>query len=124
MTFIEIQNRALFQYGMDAEDIDDVLPALPDYANEGYDLLHHAWYEEHLTDEHPRMLLPADVPELPQWTHKGICDYATYMLYRNGNPQKQNRGQAFLLAFEEIRTRIRNEGGVHGKVRQFRNIPD
>ena len=42
---------------------------------------------------------------------------------RNGNQQKQARGMAFRSAFEEIIGKIYSEGGAHGKVRNFFNIP-
>jgi len=40
-----------------------------------------------------------EIPKVPEWVHPYIGDYATYLLYRNGNSSKQNRGQEFLARF-------------------------
>lgn len=51
-----------------------------------------------------------DEPELPEWVHPYLADYATWLLYRNGNISKQNRGQAFLARFEEAMRRLKPFG--------------
>ena len=72
-----------------------------------------------------------DIPKTPEWTHKYLADWATWLVYRNGNPQKQQRGIPFRNAFEEILSQIRGEGGADGMnedgtrklYKFFRNIP-
>ena len=107
MTFEEIMQRAIFQYNADWDDYEDYAPHVDAYVNDGYDQLLYALTEYHLdetaafytlvTGEHDNV-----APGIPAWTHPGICDYATYMLYRNGNPQKQQRGMAYYQRFMEI----------------------
>ena len=108
----------MFQTNNDADDLGDFLPYLMDYINEGYDRLAFAW-----TGEHPEGLGETDTPLLPEWTHHAIADWATWMVYRNGNPQKQNRGYAFRNAFDEVLGRMISEGGSQGKPENFFNIP-
>ena len=132
MTFQEIKDQIMFQTNNDADDIEDFLPHVDDYVNEGYDRLVRAWMGQHVPDGGtPRLKEPTDVPLLPEWTHRAICDWATWLVYRNGNPQKQQRGLYFRSAFEEILARIAGEGGANGmnedgtlkKYNKFRNIP-
>ena len=133
MTLAEIKNQIMFQTNNDEEDIDDYLPHVEDYINEGYDRLVSAWTKNHTPQaDYPRLTADTDVPNLPEWTHRSICDWATWLVYRNGNPQKQNRGLAFRSAFEEVLARITGEGGAAGlnpdgtqkKYNKFINIPD
>ena len=132
MTFQEIKDQIMFQTNNDADDIEDFLPHVDDYINDGYDRLVRAWMGQHVPDGGtPRLKEPTDVPLLPEWTHRAICDWATWLVYRNGNPQKQQRGLYFRSAFEEILARIAGEGGANGmnedgtlkKYNKFRNIP-
>ena len=132
MTLAEIKNQIMFQTNNDAEDIDDYLPHVEDYVNEGYDRLVSAWTKNHIPqEEYPRLTADTDVPKLPEWTHRALCDWATWLVYRNGNPQKQNRGMAYRNAFEETLAKIRDEGGAAGRnedgtqkvYRKFINIP-
>lgn len=58
--------------------------------------------------------LDSDTPDLPVWIHKYLADWATWLIYRNGNPQKQQRGMAFRNSFEEMLATISGEGGVNG----------
>ena len=107
MTLAEIKNQIMLQTNNYEDDIDDYLPHLVDYINDGYDRL------------------------VKVWTHRAICDWATWLVYRNGNPQKQNRGMAFRYAFEEILAKLSDEGGLAGlnedgtniQYKNFRNIP-
>ena len=98
--------RAIFQYNADWDDIEDYAPHVDAYVNDGYDQVLFAITGLHL-DENARyhtLVTGTDddvAPGVPAWTHLPISDYATYMLYRNGNPQKQQRGMAFLQNFEE-----------------------
>ena len=142
MTLTEIKNRVMFQTNNDAEDVGDYLPHLVDYINDGYDRLVVVWAKSHVpSDDWPALRElnegespsdpPVDVPLTPEWTHKYLADWATWLVYRNGNPQKQNRGAAFYSAFREVLNRINSEGGAAGinedgtrKIfSQFRNIP-
>ena len=43
MTLAEIKAQIMFQTNNDAEDIDDYLPHVNDYINEGYDKLVKVW---------------------------------------------------------------------------------
>lgn len=132
MTLAEIKNQIMFQTNNDAEDIDDYLPHVDDYINEGYDRLVSAWTKNHIPQtDYPRLSADTDVPKLPEWTHRALCDWATWLVYRNGNPQKQNRGLAFRTAFEEVLAKIVGEGGAAGlnedgtqkRYNKFINIP-
>lgn len=131
MTLAEIKNQVMFQTNNDAEDVGDYLPHLLDYINEGYDRLMSVWEKNHIPVNHERLTEDTDEPELPEWTHRAIADWATWLVYRNGNPQKQNRGMAFRNAFEEVLRKISDEGGKDGVnedgsrilFKKFRNIP-
>ena len=132
MTLGEIKDQVMFQTNNDAEDVADYLPHLVDYINEGYDKLMNVWNKNHIpAGEYDRLEIDPDEPELPEWTHRALADYATWMVYRNGNPQKQQRGMAFRAAFEEVLSRIAGEGGAAGMnddgtriiYKKFRNIP-
>lgn len=125
MTVGEIKNEIMFQTSNDVEDMEEFLPYLMDYINEGYDKMVFAWAQEHTSAEgdYPQFAEDTEVPLLPEWTHRGLADYATWLVYRNGNPQKQNRGIPFLNAFNELLARITSEGGKNGRIRNFFNIP-
>jgi len=43
-------------------------------------------------------------------------------LYRNGNPQKQQRGLYFKAAFDDALSRVYLEGGEKGKRTRFINV--
>ena len=132
MTLGEIKAQIMFQTNNDEEDIDDYLPHVVDYINDGYDRLMNAWNKNHIPyGEYDRLEIDPDEPQLPEWTHRALCDWATWLIYRNGNPQKQQRGMAYRSAFDEILAKIADEGGENGlnedgsrKVyKYFRNIP-
>ncbi len=125
MTVGEIKNAVMFQTNNDAEDVGDFLPYLLGYINDGYDRLLVAWAGVHPEEgsEYLPLRLETDVPQLPEWTHPALADWATWLIYRNGNAQKQNRGYPFRAAFEEARVKMTAEGGKGGKVRNFFNIP-
>lgn len=116
MTFAEIKNQVMFQTNNDAEDIEDYLPHVDDYVNEGYDRLVKVWTKTHHIPggEYPRLEEDEDEPNLPEWTHRAIVDWATWLVYRNGNPQKQQRGYAFRNSFEEVLAKLSDEGGLSG----------
>ena len=140
MTLAEIKSRVMFQTNNDDEDVGDYLPHLVDYINDGYDRLVFAWAMTHCgSEEWPWLAEPevgeessgVDVPKTPEWTHKYLADWATWLVYRNGNPQKQQRGYAFRNAFEEMLSKINGSGGMNGIdengnqiiYKNFRNIP-
>lgn len=132
MTFKEIKEQVMFQTNNDAEDLEDYLPHVDDYVNEGYDRLVRAWAKGHVpTGSYPHMQYDEDIPALPYWTHRAIADYATWLVYRNGNPQKQQRGMAFLQGFQQTLASISDDGGLAGlnpdgtskRYDKFRNIP-
>ena len=132
MTLGEIKDQVMFQTNNDAEDIDDYLPHVDDYINDGYDRLVSAWTKNHVPQEdYPRLTEDDDEPNLPEWLHRYLADWATWLVYRNGNPQKQQRGMAYRYAFEEVLAKIADQGGADGlnedgtqkRYRNFINIP-
>lgn len=122
----------MFQTNNDADDLEDYLPHVNDYVNEGYDRLIKAWAKGHVpVGEYPKLVYDEDIPALPYWTHRALADYATWLVYRNGNPQKQQRGQFFLRGFQDVLATISDEGGLDGlnpdgtrkKFNRFINVP-
>ena len=122
MDLSALRQQVMFQIGGDAEDVQDFLPYLTDYLNEGYDRLVMAAYGRHVgqgeTDAEP-LANDRSIPVLPAWTHRAIADWATWLICRNGNTQRQNRGYAFRRAFEEVEGRLRSAQSG----RYIRNIP-
>ena len=147
MVLSEIKERVMFQTNNDSEDIGDYLPALEGYINDGYDRIVNAWAKKHVPSiEYPILQeipepeeeeesvaegWPVDTPKTPEWTHPYLADWATWLIYKNGNPQKQQRGYAFRESFERVLSQIANEGGINGEdengdrvlYTKFRNIP-
>jgi len=132
MTLAEIKAQIMFQSNNDEEDIEDYLPHVVDYINDGYDRLVKAWSKSHIPNgDYDRLMYDTDEPLLPEWTHRALCDWATWLIYRNGNPQKQQRGMAYYNAFMDILAKISDEGGAEGlnedgtskQYKYFRNIP-
>lgn len=116
MTFYDMIERAMFQYNVDVDDLEDYTPHVDAYINEGYDQVLEALTGYHLRDlpVFPPLNQETDMdvePKVPLWTHQPICDYATYLLYRNGNPQKQNRGREYLMRFNECLRRCKDLRG-------------
>lgn len=126
MNVAEIKTKVMFQTNNDVDDLEDYLPYLLDYINEGYDRLVVAWAGAHIDStlsDFPALSGDEDTPNLPSWTHRALVDWATWCIYRNGNTQKQQRGYQFRAAFSEVEETIRSEGGANGKVCNFFNIP-
>lgn len=133
MTLIEIQEHIMHQTNNDADDLGDYLPHLDDYINEGYDRIAIVWDSKHVpSDDYPRLSVSDDVPNLPTWMHRYIADWATWLVYRNGNPQKQQRGRAYWQAFMDFLSMLSDGGGKAGfdestgsltKYKNFINIP-
>ena len=55
MTFAEIKAEIMFQTNNDAEDIEDYLPYVVDYINDGYDRLMNVWEKDHVPGSHDRL---------------------------------------------------------------------
>ena len=132
MTLAEIKNRVMFQTNNDEEDVGDYLPHLVDYINDGYDRLVLVWAKQHCgTSDYPWLDGDYDEPVTPEWTHKYLADWATWLIYRNGNPQKQSRGAVFRNVFEEMLGKVASQGGIDGlnedgtqkQYKKFVNIP-
>lgn len=133
MTVEEIKNRVMFQTNNDIDDMEDFMPYLMGYINEGYDRLVYAFADVHLSDNpddiYQDLTDDMDEPALPVRFHPAIADWATWLCYRNGNPQKQQRGIPFKNAFEDMLLQAKEEhvsadGDTSGKrIKHFFNIP-
>jgi hypothetical protein len=132
MTLREIQEHIMHQTNNDADDLGDYVPHIGEYINEAYDRIVEVWADTHVpSDDYPRLDSDEDEPSLPQWIHRYIADWATWLIYRNGNPQKQQRGMQYRSAFEETLAKIADSGGADGlnedgtqvRYKNFRNIP-
>ena len=133
MTLLELQEHIMHQTNNDADDLGDYLPHLNDYINEGYDKIVYVWDNNHVpSDDYPRLEEDDAVPNLPFWIHRYIADWATWLVYRNGNPQKQQRGRAYWQEFMDLLSRLADGGGKAGideetgmqkKFKNFYNIP-
>lgn len=128
MTLEEIKSQVMFQVNTDEEDLEDYEPHVSDYINEGYDRLVHGYAGVHVAagTEYTPLKDLKEEPKLPLYAHRALADYATYMIYRNGNAVKQNRGMAFYGAFSEVESRLMGEqvranDSASGK-HKFRNI--
>ena len=117
MRFDELKRRAVYQAVSDAEEVEELTPYVDRYMNEGYErLLRMAGLEA------PPLVLDEDEPVLPEWMHPAIADYATFLLLRNGNPQRQSRGIQFRAAYEETVARFLRDGGLVGKQGEFSGV--
>ena len=115
MNLGEIKNQVMFQTNNDSEDVGDFMPALTDYINEAYDRAVKVWTKHHVPlGEYERLAYDSDEPLLPEWTHRYLADWATWLVYRNGNPQKQQRGYAFRESFLWLLSTMADEGGAAG----------
>jgi len=133
MTMLEIQEQVMFQTNNDADDLGDYLPHVDDYINEAYDRIAIVWDHQHVPSEaYPRLTEDTDIPNLPEWLHRYIADWATWLVYRNGNPQKQQRGRAYWQHFMDMLSSLADGGGKNGidesdgsqkQYRNFINIP-
>ena len=134
MTLSEIKYHVMYQTNNDADDIGDFEPHIIDYINEAYDRLVNVWAQQHTEFarvDFPRLSNDEDEPKTPEWTHRYLADWATWLVYRNGNPQKQNRGMQYRYSFEQMLAQVSDEGGMNGlnedgsrkKYRNFINIP-
>ena len=123
MDLAALRQQVMFQIGGDAEDVQDFLPYLTDYLNEGYDRLAVAAHGRHVCQEdedYQPLAHEKSTPNLPAWTHRAIADWATWLICRNGSTQRQNRGYAFRKAFEDVESRLR----IAERGRYIHNIPN
>lgn len=113
MTLSELKSRVLFQFNTDEDDLADYEPAITGYINDGYDKLLQAMLKAHVAVK-PFFELEEsdDEPLLPVWTHGALADYATWLVYRNGNSQKQQRGEAYLASFRDVERQLKQLQGV------------
>lgn len=134
MTLLEIKEQVMFQTNNDADDLEDFEPHIVDYINDGYDRIVEVFDHQHVSEgnaTYPTMSENDDEPNLPEWMHRYLVDWATWLVYRNGNPQKQNRGYAYRESFERFLARITSQGGKDGmnadgtlvRYTNFINIP-
>ena len=134
MTLKQIEEQVMFQTNNDADDLGDFTPHIVDYINEGYDRLIVVWDHQHVSStstDYPSLSADTDVPKTPEWTHRFLADWATWLIYRNGNPQKQQRGYQFREAFEKMIATVAEQGGINGmnedgtlkQINKFVNIP-
>ena len=108
MDLSAIKQQVMLQIGGDAEDVQDFLPHLTQYVNDGYDRLVLAAYGMHVGEGGFEPLRhDKSQPLLPEWTHAAIADFATWLICRNGSQQRQNRGYAFRQAFDRVESRLR-----------------
>lgn len=129
MMFGEMKNLVMNQTNNDIDDLGDFMPYMASYLNEGYDRLVSAWDGGHAgSEKYPWLVRDTDVPKVPEWTHAVIVDWATWLMYRNGNPSKQSRGYAFRDAAERMLLQIRgmlnaDKGNPSAPKRRIVNIP-
>ena len=109
MNLADIKSAIMHQTNNDADDLGDFLPYLVDYINEGYDRLAYAYAGQHVSSDssdYTPLKNDRSTPNLPEWLHRSIADWATWLVYRNGNTQKQNRGFAYRNYFLEIEAKL------------------
>ena len=128
MTLAEIKNMVMFQTNNDADDLGDFLPYLGTYINDGYDRLAMAYAKQHVSSEsndYTPLSHDKSVPNIPDWAHHAIADWATWMIYRNGNAQKQSRGYQYRSQFTEVESKLRGMSSVDASSggRYIYNIP-
>lgn len=128
MTLGEMKNMIMFQTNNDADDLGDFLPYIEDYINEGYDKAAMAYANQHVSmDSDTYLPLSHDKssPDLPDWLHRAVTDWATWLIYRNGNAAKQQRGYAFRNSAEGLFAVARGGMDVQKTPvgRYFVNIP-
>ena len=101
MTFANIRDMVMFQTGNDTSDYAEFEPSLSEYINEGYGVIQRDLFRKQVGIDFNRMVAADDTPDIPEALHRSIADYATYMVYRNGNVARQNRGVPFYQYFQQ-----------------------
>ena len=66
------------------------------------------------------MVLEGDVPQIPEWAHSALADYACFRFLSNGNMAKQSRAQFYYQRFATAMQRIMPQGS--GSVTGYRNL--
>ena len=127
MTLEDIRSHVMFQTNNDADDLPDFQPHLERYINEGYDLLVESYAGQHVSEvsaDYTPLSNKRDEPNLPEYAHRALADYATYMIYRNGNAVKQNRGSLYYSMFMGVMAQLKYDSGRSdsGKPPQFSNL--
>lgn len=111
MNLLAIKQRVMFQTNNDADDLGDFLPHVTDYINDGYDKAAMAYAGEHVSmdsDTYIPLSNDKSTPELPDWLHMAIADWATWLIYRNGSAPKQSRGYQFRASAESLFSAAKN----------------
>ena len=111
MTLGDMRRRVLYQTNNDVDDLGDFEPCMTDYINEGYDKAAMAYAKEHVhidSENYLPLKHEKSSPEVPEWMHMAIADWATWLVYRNGSVQKQNRGRAYMMSAQEVFSRALN----------------
>ena len=126
MTLLEMKNMIMFQTNNDVEDLGDFQPHIDKYINEGYDKAAMAYAGEHVSadsETYTPLLHDKSSPEVPDWMHRAIADWATWLIYRNGNAAKQQRGYGFRNSAEGLFAVARGGLEMSRPVRKITNIP-
>ncbi len=123
MTLEQLRQRALAASGNDLDDLDDLEPQLTQYVNEGYDRLLHLWRGRHVgsgaADADPLRHAKA-VPDLPDWAHPAVADWAAWQLCQSGSGQRRERGLLLRERFEQTRRRLLSEAAQSDAARAAR----
>ncbi len=114
MTLEKLKNLIMIQTGNDVEDYPDFAEQSLVYLNAGYRRVYRHW---HGKMPETGLALDTDEPQVPEALHEAIADWATWLLYRNGNISKQNRGLAFREAAERALSQVPQNGGMAEKER-------
>lgn len=123
MNLNQLKHTVMHQTGGDESDLTDYQPYLTDYLNDGYDRLVYASRGQHVardSADYPPLQNDRSAPELPNWAHGAIADWASWLILRNGGADSQSRGLAFRRSFEQTEKRLRSEKCTRSR---FRNIP-
>lgn len=109
MTVQQLYDMVMIQTGNDTTDITDYATEVAAYVNEGYSKL----YEKYMNTAEVVELTDADEsPLLPDHMHRYIADWATWRMYMNGNPSRQQRGFAFKQSFDDFFAKVPRGGGI------------
>lgn len=123
MNLKELQITVMHQTGGDEADLPDYHPYLTDYLNDGYDRLVYASQGQHVAEDsadYPPLKNGRSIPDLPQWAHGALADWASWLILRNGGADSQSRGLAFRRSFENAEKRLRSEKCARSR---FTNLP-
>lgn len=123
----DIEALVMFQTNNDIDDLGDFKPYVVSYINDAYYRMVEAYHKEKIdTADYPRLYSFKDEPKIPEYLHQALADWATWMVYRNGNTQKQSRGAQYKYSFDEALRKVLSDGGKAGEGKQvttFYNLP-